>query len=58
MAVAMGETGGDPGHAAARRVYEKHRFRLLPIAGYFKTVQVATINTRRMLLQVAPPAAA
>ena len=38
MAVAMVETGGDPGHAAARRTYEKAGFVLLPIARYFKTL--------------------
>lgn len=36
MAVAMVETGGDPGHAAARRTYEKAGFTVLPIARYFK----------------------
>jgi GNAT superfamily N-acetyltransferase len=36
MAVAMVETGGDPGHAAARRTYEKAGYALLPIARYFK----------------------
>lgn len=36
MAVAMVETGGDPGHAPARSTYEKAGFRLLPIARYFK----------------------
>jgi len=36
MAVAMVETGGDPGHAAARRTYEKAGYTLLPIARYFK----------------------
>ncbi|MFW6201085.1 MAG: GNAT family N-acetyltransferase [Gemmatimonadota bacterium] len=36
LAVAMVETGGDPGHAAARRTYEKAGFRLLPIARFFK----------------------
>lgn len=36
MAVAMVETCGDPGHARARRTYEKAGFRLLPIARYFK----------------------
>jgi mycothiol synthase len=35
MAVAMVETGGDPGHAAARRTYEKLGFGLFPIARYF-----------------------
>jgi len=36
MSVAMVETGGDPGHAPARRTYEKSGFGLLPIARYFK----------------------
>lgn len=36
LTVAMVETGGDPGHAAARRTYEKVGFRLLPIARFFK----------------------
>ena len=36
MRVAMVETGGDPGHAAARRVYERAGYRLLPVARYFK----------------------
>lgn len=36
MAVAVVETGGDPGHAAARRTYEKAGYTLLPIARYFK----------------------
>ncbi|MBE9094118.1 GNAT family N-acetyltransferase [Tychonema sp. LEGE 07203] len=36
MSVAMVETGGDPGHVAARRTYEKAGFGLLPIARYFK----------------------
>ena len=38
MRVAMVETGGDPGHAAARRTYEKAGFVLLPIARYFKNL--------------------
>ena len=38
MKVAMVETGGDPGHAAARRTYEKTGFVLLPIARYFKNL--------------------
>ncbi len=37
MKVAVVETGGDPGHAAARRTYEKADYTLLPIARYFKT---------------------
>jgi ribosomal protein S18 acetylase RimI-like enzyme len=36
MSVAMVETGGDPGHAPARRTYDKMGFGLLPIARYFK----------------------
>jgi len=36
MAVAMVETGGDPGHAAARRTYERAGFSPLPITRYFK----------------------
>ncbi len=38
MTVAMVETGGDPGHAAARRTYEKAGYNLLPIARYFKNL--------------------
>lgn len=36
MAIAMVETGGDPGHAPARHTYEKAGFRLFPVARYFK----------------------
>jgi ribosomal protein S18 acetylase RimI-like enzyme len=36
MSVAMVETGGDPGHAPARRTYEKAGFGLFPTARYFK----------------------
>lgn len=36
MSIAMVETGGDPGHAPARRTYEKLGFGLLPISRYFK----------------------
>jgi ribosomal protein S18 acetylase RimI-like enzyme len=36
--VVMVETGGDPGHAPARRTYEKNGFRLLPVARYFKKI--------------------
>lgn len=36
MTTAMVETGGDPGHAPARRTYESAGFRMLPIARYFK----------------------
>ena len=38
MSVAMVETGGDPGHAAARRTYEKAGYVHLPIARYFKNL--------------------
>lgn len=36
MTTAMVETGGDPGHAPARRTYESAGFRLYPVARYFK----------------------
>ena len=36
MAIAMVETGGDPGHAPARHTYEKAGFGLFPVARYFK----------------------
>ncbi len=36
MSIAMVDTGGDDGHAPARRTYEKMGFGLLPIARYFK----------------------
>jgi ribosomal protein S18 acetylase RimI-like enzyme len=36
MAVALVEAGGDPGHAPARRTYERAGFVLLPVARYFK----------------------
>jgi len=36
MSIVMVETGGDPGHAPARRAYEASGFRLLPVARYFK----------------------
>ncbi len=38
MKVAMVETGGDPGHAAARRTYERAGYVHLPIARYFKNL--------------------
>ena len=34
--VAMVGTGGDPGHAAARRTYEKAGLTFVPMARYFK----------------------
>lgn len=36
--VALVDTGGDPGHAPARRVYEKAAYKRLPIARYFKAL--------------------
>ena len=36
MTTAMIQTGGDPGHAPARRTYESAGFQLLPAAQYFK----------------------
>jgi ribosomal protein S18 acetylase RimI-like enzyme len=36
MTTVMVETGGDPGHAPARRTYEAAGFRLFPVARYFK----------------------
>jgi len=36
IAVAMVGTGADPGHAAARRTYEKAGMKLVPMARYFK----------------------
>ena len=38
MTVAMVETGADPGHAPARRVYEKAGYALFPVARYFKAL--------------------
>ena len=38
MRVAMVETGGDAGHATARRVYEKAGYTLLPVARYFRAL--------------------
>jgi ribosomal protein S18 acetylase RimI-like enzyme len=38
MTVARVETGGDDGHAPARRVYEKAGFTLLPAAQYYKAL--------------------
>ncbi len=38
MRVAMIDTGGDPGHAPARRVYEKADYTALPVVRYFKAL--------------------
>lgn len=37
--VVMVETGGDEGHAPARRLYESEGFTLLPVARYFLDVR-------------------
>ncbi len=36
LSVAMVETGDDPGHAPARRTYEKLGFGVVPVARYYK----------------------
>jgi ribosomal protein S18 acetylase RimI-like enzyme len=36
VALAVVATGGDPGHAAARRIYEKTGFIALPLVRYYK----------------------
>jgi GNAT superfamily N-acetyltransferase len=36
MRLAMVETGYDPGHAPARRTYQRAGFRVLPVARFFK----------------------
>jgi ribosomal protein S18 acetylase RimI-like enzyme len=38
MRIAMIDTGGDPGHAAARRIYQRADFTRLPIARYWKAL--------------------
>ncbi len=38
MRTAMIGTGGDPGHAAARRTYEKADYTVIPMARYFKAL--------------------
>jgi ribosomal protein S18 acetylase RimI-like enzyme len=38
LATAMVETGGDPGHEPARRLYEDAGFTALPIVRYFTTL--------------------
>ena len=44
MRIAMVETGGDDGHAAARRVYERAGYKLLPVA---RLLQSAVNRGRR-----------
>ena len=36
MAIAMVETGDDPGHAASRAAFERAGFRRWPVARYFQ----------------------
>jgi carbon storage regulator CsrA len=38
VATVMGEIGGDPGHAAARRTFKSAGFRSLPVLRYYKRV--------------------
>ena len=38
MRVAVVGTGGDPGHAPARRTYEKADYSVMPMARYFKAL--------------------
>ncbi len=38
MTLAMVETGGDAGHAPARRTYERAGFTRLPVARYFRAL--------------------
>ena len=38
MDIAVVETGGDPGHAPARALYEEVGFTLLPISRYFRSL--------------------
>lgn len=38
FSLAMVETGGDPGHASARRTYEKMGFEKYPVARYLKVI--------------------
>jgi hypothetical protein len=38
MRVAMIGTGGDPGHAPARRAYDKAGYTALPSVQYFKAL--------------------
>ena len=42
MRMVMVETGGDPGHAPARRSYESAGFQRWPVARYFKDVTSST----------------
>ena len=39
ITMAIVETGGDPGHASARRTYEAAGFTKMPIARYFMVLE-------------------
>lgn len=41
MRTVMVETGGDPGHAPARRTYARAGFTMMPVARYFKALHPA-----------------
>jgi hypothetical protein len=47
MRVAMIGTGGDPGHAPGRRVYERAGYRAMPIARYFKALGAGDVCAPR-----------
>jgi len=49
MSVAMGETGGDPGHERSRHTYEKVGFELFPVARYFKKLGSADVKSQSLL---------
>ena len=38
LSIAMIDTGGDPGHEPARRLYERAGYRPMPIVRYFKAL--------------------
>lgn len=38
MRMVMAETGADPGHTDARRLYEEHGFQRWPVARYFRSL--------------------
>src|SRR5699024_8703271 len=44
MRMVMVETGGDPGHGAARRLYEAAGYQRSPVARYFKDLASDTVG--------------
>ena len=44
--MALVGTGGDPGHAPARRAYEQAGFTALPIVNYVKKLIATTSSAR------------